>query len=273
MNFVLNAYFLFVLHQGVRGVAWATVLSRVLNLLMVMWMGHRLIHAKLDEHHLPFRKILGQIIKVGLPSALETMLYNLSMTLVIRFLNQMDSDGLNVTARSYAIQICNFSYCAGAALAHANAILSGWHIGAGEYESCKKSTKKAAVQGIIISVVISGLVALGGRWIMRLFTDDIQMIQLVVKLLIVDIFLEIGRVTNLVYGQALKTSGDAVYPVIIGIIFMYLCAVTGTYVLGIQMGLLAVGSYAAMALDEIVRAFFMIRRFNQGKWQKKRLII
>ena len=51
------------------------------------------------------------------------------------------------------------------------------------------------------------------------------MINLVVRLLIVDIFLEFGRVTNLVYGQALKTSGDAIFPVIMGAIFMYLFAV------------------------------------------------
>ena len=61
------------------------------------------------------------------------------------------------------------------------------------------------------------------------------------------IFLEFGRVTNLVYGQALKTSGDALFPVILGAIFMYLFAVGGTYFLGIHMGLLAVGSYIAMA--------------------------
>ena len=57
------------------------------------------------------------------------------------------------------------------------------------------------------------------------------MIELVVKLLVVDIFLEFGRVTNLVYGQALKTSGDAIFPVIMGAIFMYLFAVGGTYFL------------------------------------------
>ena len=68
------------------------------------------------------------------------------------------------------------------------------------------------------------------------------MINLVVRLLIVDIFLEFGRVTNLVYGQALKTSGDAVFPVIMGAIFVYLFAVGGTYFLGIHMGLQAVGS-------------------------------
>ena len=42
--------------------------------------------------------------------------YNIAMTLVVRFMNQMDADGMNVTARSYALQIANFSYCIGAAL-------------------------------------------------------------------------------------------------------------------------------------------------------------
>lgn len=60
---------------------------------------------------------------------METALYNVAMTLIIRFLNQMDANGMNVTARSYAIQITNFSYCVGAALAQANAIMVGWRIG------------------------------------------------------------------------------------------------------------------------------------------------
>ena len=54
---------------------------------------------------------MGQIIRIGLPSACETAIHNVSMTLVIRFLNQMDAQGLNVTARSYTMQITNFSYC------------------------------------------------------------------------------------------------------------------------------------------------------------------
>ena len=63
---------------------------------------------------------------------------------------------------------------------------------------------------------------------MRIFTNDVQMINLVTKLLAIDIVLEFGRVTNLVYGQALKTSGDAVFPVVMGAVFMYLAAVGGS---------------------------------------------
>lgn len=50
------------------------------------------------------------------------------------------------------------------------------------------------------------------------------MVELVQKLMFIDIALEAGRVTNLVYGNALKTSGDAVFPVILGAISCFVCS-------------------------------------------------
>lgn len=272
LNIVLNSIFLFVLNWGVMGVAVATVISRVVNLIIVAAMGAVLIKAKQSPDRLPAGRILGQIIKIGFPSACETALYNVAMTLIVRYMNQMDTNGMNVTARSYTMQIANFSYCIGAALAQANAIMTGWRIGAKEYDECNKGTKKAAIYGIIAATCFSVTFAAAGHFIVHIFTDDVQMINLVVKLLIVDIFLEFGRVTNLVYGQALKTSGDALFPVVMGAIFMYLFAVGGTYFLGIHLGLLAVGAYIAMAADECARAVGMVIRWKSGKWRNKRLV-
>ena len=272
LNIILNSVFLFVFNWGVMGVAVATVISRVVNLVIVAVMGAVLIKAKQSPDRILPRKILTQIVKIGFPSAFETALYNIAMTFIVRFMNQMDANGMNVTARSYAMQIANFSYCAGAALAQANAIMTGWRIGAKEFEECDRGIKKAEIYGLVIATCFSVTFALFGHIIVHIFTDDAQMISLVVKLLIIDIFLELGRVTNLVYSQALKTSGDAVFPVIMGAIFMYLFAVGGTYFLGIHMGFLAVGAYIAMAGDECARAVGMVLRWKSGKWKSKSLI-
>ena len=272
VNIIFNSVFLFVFKWGVMGVAVATVISKVVNLIIVAAMGAVLIKAKQSPERIQPRKILAQIVKIGFPSALETALYNVAMTFIVRFMNQMDTDGMNVTARSYTMQIANFSYCIGAALAQANAIMTGWRIGAKEFEECDRGTAKAAVFGLITATCFSVTFAISGRFIVHIFTDDIQMVDLVVKLLIVDVFLEFGRVTNLVYGQALKTSGDAVFPVIMGAVFMYLFAVGGTYFLGIHMGFQAVGAYIAMAGDECARAVGMVLRWKSGKWKSKSLV-
>lgn len=272
LNIILNSVFLYVFHRGVMGVAVATVISRIVNLIIVAIMGAVLIKAKQSPERISPQKILAQIVKIGFPSALETALYNVAMTFIVRFMNQMDANGMNITARSYAMQIADFSYCAGAALAQANAIMTGWRIGAKELEECDRGTRKAVIYGLVTATCFSVTFALSGRFIVHIFTDNTQMISLVVKLLIIDIFLEFGRVTNLVYSQALKTSGDALFPVIMGAIFMYLFAVGGTYFLGIHMGLLAVGAYIAMAGDECARAVGMVLRWKSGKWKSKSLV-
>ncbi len=74
------------------------------------------------------------------------------------------------------------------------------------------------------------------------------------------------------YMAGVKNERRRIFPVILGAIFMYLFAVGGTYFLGIHMGLLAVGSYIAMAGDECARAVGMVLRWKSGKWKSKGLI-
>ena len=272
VNVGLNALFLFVFHWGVFGVALATGISRLVNLVWVVLVSHRRIRPAQQQDDLKNKEILRKIIRVGLPAAMESVFYNLAITMVISFLNRMDSTGAQVTARAYASQITNFSYCAGAALAQANCIIVGWRIGANQLDACDRLTKRNALVGIGVGVSIAGLIALFSPYILRLFTDDPDMIRLVSILLVVDIVLEIGRVTNLVFGFALKTSGDATYPMVIAVIFMFLCAAGGTWFFGIHLGWLAVGAYVGMAMDECIRAVLMFLRWHRGYWKGKTLL-
>lgn len=267
VNIVLNALFLFVLHWGVFGVALATGISRVVNLAWVCIAAQRRIRP-VQEDDLPRnRDILAKIIRVGFPAAMETSLYNLAITIVISLLNGMDDTGMQATARAYAQQITNFSFCAGAALAQANAIMVGWRIGAGELDRCDRDTRRVALVGIALGVASAGIFAIFARPILGLFTDDPEMVRLVSMLLVVDIALEIGRMSNLVFGFALKTSGDAVYPMLVAVVFAFLCAAGGTWLFGVKLGWLAVGAYVGMALDECVRAVFLYLRWRRGCWR------
>jgi putative MATE family efflux protein len=272
VNVALNAVFLYGMHWGVFGVALATGISRLLNLIWVWAAARRRIQPVRDPEPLSNRSLFRKIIQVGLPAAMETSLYNLAMTIVISLLNQMDAQGLQATARAYANQLSNFSFCACAALAHANSIYVGWRIGAGELEICGRETCRNALIAISVSVATACVMALAAPYLLPLFTEDPQMQHLVGLLLMVDIILEIGRASNLVFGFALKTSGDAIYPMIIAVTFAFLCAAGGTWLFGIRMGLLAVGAYMAMALDECVRAVFMFLRWHSGAWKQKTLV-
>jgi len=271
-NLVLNAIFLYLLHMGVAGVAIATILSRILNLAIVYISSRLLIQAHDKSSYLPTFQVLKQIVKIGLPSALESIFYHIALALVMRYLNQMDSEGINVAARSYASSITSFSFCIGAALAHANAIMTGWQIGAEDYEACEKGARKAALIGILMSTLIETIFALSATFIMSFFSDDPVVIDLVRKILFIDIILEFGRVTNLVYVNALKVSGDVIFPVAMATIFSFLCAVGGTYFFGIHLEMMVIGAYIGLTLDECFRAIAMILRWKTGIWKTKRIV-
>lgn len=272
INLALNALFLFVLEWGVAGVALATVIARFVNLVIVMITAGKVSREHHEVDREPTGRLFKQILKVGLPSAAETALYNVAMTFMFRFLNKMDAEGFNVAARSFASQITNFSFCVGVALANANAILTGWRIGAGEYDECDKGTKKAAAIGIVVAAGVESILALFSPYIMRIFTDNKELISVITILMWIDVALEIGRCSNLVFGQALKTSGDAMFTTILGAVFMFLCAVGGTYLFGVKLELLVIGAYIGLAADECCRALGMFLRWRSGVWRRKNLI-
>ncbi|MBO7253416.1 MAG: MATE family efflux transporter [Oscillospiraceae bacterium] len=272
INFVLNALFLFVLNMGVFGVALATGISRLINLIWV-WAASRFrVHKVSDPSRLKNGEIYRKIMRIGLPGAMEIVLYNLAMMIITSLLNRMDSNGLQVTARAYASQIANFSYCASSALAQANAILVGWRIGAGEIQLCDRETRRNAVVGILMSGCGAGILALFAEPILGIFTQDPEMIRLVGILLAIEIALEMGRAANMVFGFSLKSSGDAAYPMMIAVVFMFLLAVGGTWLFGVKLGWLVIGSFVGMALDECTRAVLMFLRWHKGYWKNKSLL-
>ena len=272
INIGLNALFLFGMDMGVFGVALATGISKLINLLWVWIVSHRHTEHVTECTDISNHEILAKIIRVGLPAAMETSLYNLAIAMVISLLNQMDSTGFQATARAYTVQITNFGFCASYALSQANAILVGWRIGAKDFQKCDQDTRKHAMWGIVLGVGTASLFAIFSKPILSLFTNDPEMIDLIGKIFFINIFLELGRGLNLVFGYALKTSGDATYPMVIAIVFSFLFAVGGTWYFGIHLQLLAVGAYIGMALDECVRALFMFLRWCSGYWKKNNLL-
>ena len=272
LNVILNSVFLFVCDWGVAGVALATAISRFIGLGLGIIMCLRKIHIPKDAETISNGTVCKNILQVGLPAAMESALYNVAMAIVMKFLNEMSEDGIYVTAKSYASQITMFSYCAGVALANANAIIVGWRIGEKKYDECQRATFKAVKLGIIAAVLVAGFSAIAGKYIMRIFTDDPQIIEMVVILLFIDIVLEIGRIGNIIFGSALKAAGDATYTVVIAVVFMYLFAVLGTYVFGISLKWYIVGSWIALTMDECMRAVLMGLRWKSRKWEKKVLV-
>ena len=80
LNLLLNLLFVIVLKLDVAGVAWATIISQGYAAIFVMI----LLIRETDAFHFDFRKLaldhksLIEIIKVGLPAGLQSVMFSIS---------------------------------------------------------------------------------------------------------------------------------------------------------------------------------------------------
>ena len=272
LNIGLNALFLFAFRAGVAGVAWATVIGKVVTLGLAIFLCLRLVKGKTFTERIQWKELLWTMVKIGFPAAIESISYSIAMVFVMRFVNQMDVTGFNATAKSYTTQITNFSYCAAFALAQANSYLVGWRIGAKKFDECYKSTRGVMLIGIGLGVAVELIFALLGKFLIGVFTTDEQLIRIIGIALFIDIGLEVGRASNLILGQALKTSGYSLIPSIFSAIVNVTVAVAGTYLFGLVLRWNVLGAMFALTLDECCRALLLFFLWMSRRWQRTRVV-
>lgn len=142
-------------------------------------------------------------------------------------------------------------------------------VGGGEFNEAESTIKYALKISYVATIVPSITLALLIGVIGRLFTDDPAVLTLLAGVAIADVFLEFGRVMNVVFNRAIKASGDARYPLISIIIVEWIFILPLAYLLGdwLQLGLL--GIWIALALDEVVRGINLFIRWKSKRWQIK----
>ena len=258
--------------MGVLGVSLSTVISKALGLGLIIWCHQSLLSARLKVDYLrPFRwETLRQLLFISVPSGGETLSYQLSQTVIMKMVNLM---GLVViTTKVYVYIIATFCYMYTIALANAAQIVVGFLIGAKREDEVSRRVWLTTAVGISIGVGLSTIFYFACEPVMRLVTDNQEIIDLAKAVLFIEIFLEIGRGANIVLVQCLQAAGDIRIPVFVGIFGMWVFAVSLSYYFGIVLGWGLVGVWIAMAIDEIIRAMIFVWRWQSNKWRGRSLI-
>ena len=254
---------------GVEGAAIATAASRAIATLLLA-----VIHFKVHIPRFPlhyFRPIpwqeLKNLLHIGIPAMSENISYSLSQVVITFFINQISNEAL--AARTYCHNMIMFVYLFCISITQGGDILVGHLVGQRRHQAAYVLGNYFFRWSMVITVTGSILLALTGRSILSAFTDNTEIITMGVWVLVIDVFLEVGRTANIFAVGTLRATGDAVYPVIIGIIFQWSIAVGLSYVIGIPLGYGLVGMWIGFALDENIRGIILMRRWRSGKWKSK----
>lgn len=252
---------------GVKGVAMATTFSKLIGLIIVAILLVKKVEKNLSLKYLnPFpKKILKDLLKIGMPTAGEQLMYNTSQLVITYFINFLGNEAL--TTKSYVQSIVMFSFLFSSAIGQGTQIIIGHLVGQDNKEKAYKLCIRSLKIGATVSFVIAVIFAIGRYPIIKIFTNNDYIITVGATVLIIDAILEPGRAFNLVVINSLRAAGDVTFPVIMGVISMWGISVTLAYFLGIYLGLGLPGMWIAFACDEWARGIFMLGRWKSRKWE------
>ena len=254
---------------GVEGAAIATASSRAIATVLLA-----IIHFKVHIPRFPlhyFRPMpwqeLKNLLHIGIPAMSENISYSLSQVVITFFINQISNEAL--ATRTYCHNMIMFVYLFCISITQGGDILVGHLVGQRRHQAAYILGNYFFRWSMIITLTGSIILALSGRSILSAFTDNPEIIAMGVWVLIIDIFLEVGRTANIFAVGTLRATGDAIYPVVVAIIFNWTIAVGLSYVIGIPLGYGLVGMWVGFALDENIRGIILMRRWRSGKWKTK----
>lgn len=258
--------------MGVKGVAIATTLSRLMGVCVLGTVLFKKIEkASIFKFLRPFPKedVLN-IVKIGVPSALETFLYNVSQVIITSIVLNCLTETELIT-KTYLHNITMFFYIFAVAIGQASQILIGHLIGAKKFDEANRQAYKSYGLALMIVLSVSAVGVLFGAKLVSVFTDDAAVIALGSKLLFINLALEFGRTSNLVLIACLRGTGDVFYPTACAIFSNILISTLGSYLFAVVFGLGIYGLWIAIAADECFRGVLMFIRWRSGKWKTKRI--
>ncbi|WP_109146290.1 MATE family efflux transporter [Campylobacter concisus] len=257
---------------GLQGVAISTFVGRLIGVFVLLYMLIRVAKVKIYLSKLlvvPFG-ILKKILSVGLPSAGENLLWMAQYMVAFGFIASMGEATLSV--QTIYFQITLLILLCGASISVANEVIVGHLVGASEFNEAYTRTFKALWLGIFITLVVV-LIAYALKYkIMDALNLDEGLRKIMLPLFTLSIVLEAGRTFNIVIVNALRASGDAKFPLVTGLIFMWGLSLPLGYFLGIHLGWGIVGVWIGFCADEWLRGLANTWRWRSKKWQEKRLV-
>lgn len=251
---------------GLPGFALAMALSRAFGIAVHLWLWRRrlgLVPQAADWWRLRTER-LRPMLHIGLPGAAEMIAYRLAMLASLAVVGGIGTAAL--ATHTYASQLMNLVVLFTVAIGFAGEILVGHLIGAGQLHRANRMVRRSLLLGLVVSFAAALAAALSAPWTLRLFTQDPQIIAAATTLLWITVLLEPGRTCNIVVINALRATGDARFPVLVGAVSMLVVMAGGSWLLGVHFGLGLVGVWIAYTVDEWLRGLIMAARWYRHGW-------
>lgn len=275
VNIVLNALFIFLFHIPVAGVAIATLVSRVVAaILMLRLLGdaRNPMRVRSPRGFRPDGAMLRRILHIGVPNGLENGLFELGRVLVVSIIATFGTT--QIAANAVANTLDGLGTIPGKAVNLAMITVVGQCVGAGDCGQAKHYTKKLLKLSYLGTLAVNAGILLLMPLILKAYGNlSAETLSLTRTLVWIHDGLAILLwPMSFTLPNALRAAGDVRFPMVVSIASMVTFRIALSVVLGIGLGLGAVGVWLAMIADWCCRIVCFTLRYRGGKWMKMKAI-
>jgi putative MATE family efflux protein len=266
-NLALASLFVLGFGWGIRGVVTAAVISVSIGTGVSVFLVHRRlgVHFYLQHAWRDMRGVLGPMLRIGIPNALEPFSYSVQQIILSKMIIGLGVVSMAANAYSSRAQMFQITFAVSLALG-CQILMAHW-MGARRFADVDRLYWQVMRWGVVVAAIYAAALWIMSDWVLGIFTADPEVKRLGRTLLLIAVFFEPARAVNIIGGFGLKTVGDARFPMVIAIIFIWgilpiVWAVNQTWTLTL------VGFWLFFAADEIIRAGINLWRWRTRKWTK-----
>lgn len=177
----------------------------------------------------------------------------------------------SIAATNALIALLSISIMLASGLSLASATLVGQYVGARDLGAAARAHLSAIVIGAVVSLGIAGLFIGAPGFLVALFTDDAELLQMGAELMLVGAVLQIFDTAVNITSGSLRGAGDTRWPLVATTALAWLVYLPLAYLLGITLGFGLLGAWAGCAVNSCLVAIALLARFRRGAWRSIRI--
>ena len=169
-------------------------------------------------------------------------------------------------AHNIGMQLLGLGFSFADGMQVAAVALSGEALGAGQKDAARKYATICQRIGLAISLILSLLLIVGGRWYFSLFSADVEVLatgEIICRYMTVIILLQISQI---IFSGCLRAAGDVRYVLMAATVSIAIIRTAVTVILVYVFDMKLHGVWIGILADQATRFVLVSTRFRKGKW-------
>lgn len=273
LNVAGNIIGVFLLHAGVAGVAYPSLIVRTFSAAVITVLCFREKEVRYMGQWIFAwnRDLLKRMLSITIPNGVESGIFQFVKVALSSVIAMFGT--YQIAANGIAQSIWNVAALISSSMGPVFITVIGQCMGASDTDQAEYYFRKLLKITVGISIAWNGLVFILTPFVIKIFAISQQTGQMVLYLVL------IHNIANGVIfpftdplGKGLRAAGDAIFTMGISLSTTIGVRLILSILLGIVLNLGVIGIALAMCMDWTVRGVIFWIRFRQGKWKTYRVI-